>query len=72
MEENKVNVKKLTLIAVSALLFCVIVGALVFIFGKPTTRFPLKESHMFLKILTGKIRLISASRTGSSVLNSRQ
>ena len=34
MEENKVNVKKLTLIAVSALLFCVIVGALVFIFGK--------------------------------------
>ena len=30
MEENKVNVKKLTLIAVSALLFCVIVGALVF------------------------------------------
>ena len=34
MEENKVNVKKLTLISSLVLVVCVIVGALVFIFGK--------------------------------------
>lgn len=34
MEENKVNVKKLTLISSLVLVLCVIVGALVFIFGK--------------------------------------
>lgn len=72
MEENKVNVKKLTLIAVSALLFCVIVGALVFVFGKTDDTFSLEGKSYVLEVLTGKIRLISASRTGSSVLNSRQ
>lgn len=34
MEENKINVKKLTIIASVVLVACVIVGALVFIFGK--------------------------------------
>lgn len=44
MEENKINVKALTLIALAALALCVIMGALVFIFGRQagTTVFPPK------------------------------
>lgn len=34
MEENKINVKRLTAVASVVLVLCVIVGALVFIFGK--------------------------------------
>lgn len=34
MKENKINVKKLTLIASVMLAFCILVGVLVFIFGK--------------------------------------
>lgn len=43
MEENKVNVRKLTLIALAVLALCVIVGALIFIFGEhsePDTFYP--------------------------------
>lgn len=54
MEENKVNVKKLTLIAVSALLFCVIVGALVFIFGKTDDTFSLEGKSYVLEDPDGK------------------
>ena len=45
MEENKVNVKKLTLISSLVLVVCVIVGALVFVFGKPAA--PLLEGKCY-------------------------
>ncbi len=47
MEENKINVKALTLIALAALALCVIMGALIFIFGRQaeTTVFPPKTDN---------------------------
>lgn len=54
MEENKANVKKLTLIAVSALLFCVIVGALIFVFGKTDDTFSLEGKSYVLEDPDGK------------------
>lgn len=35
MEENKINTGKLTIIALAVLALCLIVGTLVFIFGRP-------------------------------------
>lgn len=44
MEENKINTGKLTIIALAVLALCLIVGTLVFIFGRPadTDVFPPK------------------------------
>lgn len=45
MEENKINVKRLTAVASVVLVLCVIVGALVFVFGKPAA--PLLEGKCY-------------------------
>ena len=54
MEENKINVKKLTLIASLVLVACVIVGVLVFAFGKTDDTVSLEGKSYVLEDPDGK------------------